>query len=322
MWAGVNSYFLYSLPESDQETILSALADAGVKTVRIFLTSFSPGGKGTTARGSTDLELDTCGDYNDSVLDQVDAMLPLLSKHGIRLLIAMHDRWNLDGTWGICDAYCQKYMGGSGKDLRAFYASEEAQAQFDKRLAHVARYESKTMGGRAWMDLPEVIYALEIQNEGQGTSNGIDQFSNPDWWCGRATALRAVMGDSQVKISTGGGQDFGHSILDNNFACKALDVIALHSYESDMGTIQKNLADAQNKAQAQGQVIIFEEFGVQGGKADFIAKVGALANSMGIPWMPWEVSNPSAKSDYEFWMDDSETWSALTKYAKAAVGSY
>ncbi|TPX78448.1 hypothetical protein CcCBS67573_g00294 [Chytriomyces confervae] len=319
MWAGVNSYFIYSLPPQDQEEILSELNKANIKTVRIFLTAFGKGGKGTTSVGSNDLEEHTCGEYDDSILSQVDAMMPLLVKYNIRLLIAMHDRWNLDGTWGTCDAYCQKYAGGPGKDLNSFFSNPEAQAQFDQRLAHIATHKNPYMGNRAWSDIPEAIYSFEIANEAQGTSNQYNQFSNPNWWCGRATALRSVIGASSVLISTGGGQNFEMSLGQENFECKALDIVAIHSYSGDMDDIRSNLEHAQEQGKKHGKIVIFEEFGLQSGKGDFIGKVAELCNSMGIPWMPWQVSNPTAWSDYEFWTDDKETWSALAKWAKLAV---
>ncbi|KAJ3242921.1 hypothetical protein HDU78_001058 [Chytriomyces hyalinus] len=316
LYAGVNCYFIYSLTQGTQIEILSALQQAGVKTVRIFLTSFNSGGKGTDAVGSSDLELYTPGNYDDSILGQVDALMPLLVQYGIRLSIAMHDRWNLDSTWGICDAYCSTYCNG-GSNLAGFYNSEAAQNSFDARLAHIVNHVNPRMGSRAWKDIPEAIFAFDIQNEGQGNSNIL----NADWWCGRATALRRVMGDSRVLIGTGGGQDFYPSLLTQNFECGALDIVAMHTYNNDINYVTSNLQNAASLANTYNKRIEFQEFGATGGgKSGWIGQVASLSNSLGIAWLPWEVSKPGIWNDYEFWTDDTATWSALTQNARVANG--
>ncbi|KAJ1533096.1 hypothetical protein HK405_000682, partial [Cladochytrium tenue] len=43
----------------------------------------------------------------------------------------------------------------------------------------------------------------------------------------------------------------------------------------------------------------------------------AYANTLGVPWMAWEVSLPSIYDDYEFWTDE-DVWSGLATYAGAA----
>ncbi|KAI8611914.1 glycoside hydrolase superfamily [Chytriomyces sp. MP71] len=334
MYAGVNCYFLYTFPTSTQRQILSALKTAGVKTVRIFLTSFSQGGKGTNSLGSTDLELFTVGKYDDSILSQVDALMPLMVEYGLRLDVTMHDRWNLDNTWGkvvlriqtiqsqwvmlgICDTYCQTYCNG-GSNLQGFYNNAVAQSAFDNRLAYIATHINPSMGNRAWKDLPEAIFSFSIQNEAQGTSNGVSQFTNADWWCGRATALRKVIGASKVLIGTGGGQDWSASLVTNNFACANMEVIGIHSYDGSINSIQANLQQAVNLSNTYGKRIIFQEFGTTGNKGAWITQVATVANGLGVPWSPWEVSSNSISNDYEFGTDDSEAWTALTTYALAA----
>ncbi|KAJ3239479.1 ATP-binding cassette sub- A member 5 [Chytriomyces hyalinus] len=317
LYAGVNCYFIYSLTRGSQIEILSALQQAGVKTVRIFITSFNSGGKGTDAVGSSDLELYSPGTYDDSVLGQIDELMPLLVQYGIRLSIAMHDRWNLDSTWGICDAYCSAYCNG-GSNLAGFYNNQAAQNSFDARLAHIVNHVNPKMGNRAWKDIPEAIFSFDIQNEGQGNTNIL----NADWWCGRATALRRVIGDSRVLIGTGGGQDFYPSLLTQNFECGALDIVAMHTYNNDINYVTSNLQNAASLANTYNKRIEFQEFGATGGgKSGWIGQVASLSNSLGIPWLPWEVSKPGIANDYEFWTDDTAAWGALTQYARAASGA-
>ncbi|KAJ3062912.1 hypothetical protein HDU98_001261 [Podochytrium sp. JEL0797] len=318
LWAGVNIYFLHTLPTATQHSVLAALQAAHIKTVRIFITSFWAGGKGTNSVGATDLEIDTVGSYNDAVLLQIDTLMSLVQAYDIKLMIALHDRWNLDSTWGICDAYCQKYA-SSGKDLSGFYNNAAAEDAFDARLAHIANHANALMGGKAWKDLSGAIYAFEIQNEGMGTSNGVNQLTNADWWCGRATALRKVMGaGSAVLVSTGGGQNFEQSLIPQNFACAAVDLVALHSYSSDIADVTANLKQAALLGKQNGKVVVFEEFGATSNKGSWISQVAKVSNSLGVPWMPWEVSSVTLSNDFEFWTDDTVTWAALASSAQAA----
>ncbi|ORY39939.1 hypothetical protein BCR33DRAFT_699688 [Rhizoclosmatium globosum] len=319
MFAGVNCYFIYSLQPTTQETILLALSSIKVQTVRIFITSFWQGGKGTDAVGSSDLELGTVGTYNDGVLQQIDALMPLLVKYGIKLQVTMHDRWNLDNTWGICDAYCQTFCSG-GSNLQGFYNNPVAAAAFDARISHILNHKNTKMGNRAWKDIPEAIHSFEIQNEGQGSSNGVNQFTNPDWWCSRAATVRQLLGQGNpILVSTGGGQDFFHSLIDQNFACKDIDIVAMHSYNNDINDVTYNLNLAAQLAQLNGKKVFFEEFGATSNKGSWIAQVATVANKLQIPWMPWQVSSVSINNDYEFWTDDYGAWTQFGQYAQAAL---
>ncbi|KAJ3234049.1 hypothetical protein HDU81_001746 [Chytriomyces hyalinus] len=316
MWAGVNFFFLHSLPTSTQTTVLSELKNAGAKAVRIFITTFYQGGKNTTSLGSEDLEMKAIGVYDDRILQQIDALMVLCVRYNIRLIIAMHDRWTLDGTWTICDAYCQAYKNVTDGNLRDFYSNPVAEAQFDNRLAHISRHQNALMGNREWKDIPEAIYAFEIENEGQGNK----QYSNRKWWCDRATALRTAIGSSQVLISTGGAQDIENSVTAENLMCSSLDIIALHSYSSNTTYLKEKLTVAQAEGKKNNKKIIFEEFGSPtiAGKVRIINAMGALCNSLKMPWLPWQVSSVSAQNDFEFWKDQGTVWAALTKNALAA----
>ncbi|KAJ3077274.1 hypothetical protein HDU98_004236 [Podochytrium sp. JEL0797] len=307
MFAGVNSYFLQTLPKKKQRTILAALQDAGVTVVRVFITSFNPNGKGTDSLGVDDLELGSVGIYNDYVLQRLDTLLSIVGGYGIQLIIVMHDRWNLDGTYNICDAYCQAFC-SDGNGLSGFYNNQDAFDAFDARLAYIAERKNPLMDNRMWKDIPEAILAFEIQNEAMGTGalDSRDQMTNPNWWCDRATTLRAVMSDSEVLIGTGGGQNFASSLVEQNFACADLDIIGLHSYSSDIGEVSDNLNLAQQMASQSNQMVYFEEFGAQSDKGSWITQVADVANSLGIPWLPWEVSSVSVTDDYEFWQDDAD----------------
>ncbi|KAJ3095051.1 hypothetical protein HK100_005932 [Physocladia obscura] len=310
MFAGVNSYFLHTLTQISQLEILSALQSAGVTVVRIFITSISAGGKDTDSLGATDLETDTIGFYNDAILSQIDQLIVNVIAHGIKLQITMHDRWSLDGTWNICDAYCKSFVSRSS-NLDDFYSGSNAQNAFDARLEHIVTHKNSFLADRAWMDISEGIYSFEIENEAFGSSS----ITNSDWWCARAQKLRTVIENSTILIGTGGGQDFAASLAIANFECSAIDVIGIHSYDNSISVFKSNLQDAYFLGAQHGKIVIMQEFGATSSKADWISAVANVCNSLNIPWLPWEVSTVSQYSDYEFGTNESQIWTALTDSA-------
>lgn len=54
-----------------------------------------------------DVEPDTVGVYNDTILERLDDLMQEVSARGIKLTVALHDRWSL-GCWRS-DAYQRKY---------------------------------------------------------------------------------------------------------------------------------------------------------------------------------------------------------------------
>ncbi|KAI9344008.1 glycoside hydrolase superfamily [Obelidium mucronatum] len=319
MWAGVNSYFMANLPEKEQRYLLSSLQAAGVTKVRIFVTQFGAGGKGTNASATPDLEMTTLGKYDDTALLAIDKLMSLVPEYGIKLIIALHDRWNLDSTWGTCDAYCQAFCkydkdkkactsaGGAG----TFYTDPTAKKFFDKRLDHIVNHSNKYMRWRPWAQISESIYAFEIQNEGQSTL----KMPNPNWWCERATKLKYQLSQNGILISTGGAQYPTDAMIDQNFQCKAIDVVAIHAFSDVAPLIPAVLGKAQNYS----KTVIFEEFGAQGqGQAPTIEHTAELSNFYRIPWMPWQVSTVTIPDDFEFSPSDTVTWEVLSRFAKAA----
>ncbi|ORY45178.1 hypothetical protein BCR33DRAFT_697308, partial [Rhizoclosmatium globosum] len=289
MWAGANSYFLANLPEADQRYVLSALQQAGITVVRVFVTQFKPNGKKTNAYGQPDLEMTTIGQYNDTALIYLDGLLSIVPDYGIKLIITFHDRWNLDSTYQVCDAYCLKYSRSKTDptkyDPAQFYTNNDAQQAFDNRVVHIINHQNAKMGNVAWKDLSQSIYAFEFQNEAMGAIN--PKLPNPDWWCARATNLRPLLPFNGIKIATGGGRDFEQSIIDQNFNCSAIDLVAIHSYDFPVDLVKV----AITKAIKSNKMIVFEEFGAlePENRESALSFVAGFANAHRIPWMPWEV---------------------------------
>ncbi|KAJ3074944.1 hypothetical protein HDU98_009719 [Podochytrium sp. JEL0797] len=306
MWAGANSYFIHNLPISEQESLLAALQQAGVTVVRVFITKFDQGGKGTDASGFPDLEMTTVGVYDDTALQAIDHLLSIVPNYGIKLIIAIHDRWNLDGAWGTCDAYCQSY-GASG-----FYTSSDAQAKFDARIAHVLNHKNAYMGNTPWSSLSNSIYAFDIQNEAESAIGS--SLPNPDWWCSRANTIKNLLPQgSPILISTGGNQNPTDAFISQNLNCPSIDIISVHTYGDVAPLIPQMVA-----AKKGGKVVVMEEFGAQGpAQASEIAYTAGLMNANGIPWMVWEVSSVTLANDFEF-SPTSSIWKTLSQYAHAA----
>ncbi|KAJ3073900.1 hypothetical protein HDU98_000359 [Podochytrium sp. JEL0797] len=322
MWAGANSYFIQSLPAAEQQFLLASLQQAGVTIVRIFITQFGQGSKGTNAIGTPDLEMTTIGVYDDTILTRIDYLLSIVPNYGIKLIIALHDRWNLDKAWGTCDAYCQAYCGPTsvvspGKctlpgGAATFYTSPTAQKQYDNRIAHILNHRNALLGNAPWFSLSNSIYSFNIQNEAESALGST--LPNPDWWCSRANAIKSLLPQgSPILVSTGGNQNPTDAFIPQALNCPAIDAITVHTY----GDVA-NLIPQMVSAQKGGKTVVMEEFGAQGAaQANEIAYAGGLMNKNCIPWMIWQVSSVTQPTDYEF-SPTSSIWSVFRQYALAA----
>jgi mannan endo-1,4-beta-mannosidase len=163
-------------------------------------------------------------------------------------------------------------------------------------------------------DIPEAILAFDIQNEGHMNT------VNPSWICDRATALRPRLSGNGILIGTGGGTDVGDSVIDQHFACGAIDVVGVHSY--DAGAWASRLGGIVSKARASGKRIIVEEFGQQGGdRASSLARQIADIRSFGVPWMVWQVTKPNLPDDFEVWATDGAAWPVLSSNGQQSLSA-
>lgn len=230
-WAGVNSFYLHALSSSDQDEVVGNLNDAGVKVVRIFLSSVDASAKGSSSIELLDLEQVEVGEYDDDILDRVDALMDKLRAQDMKLIVALHDRYSL-GCWAS-DAYVNKYdlpvtddCGTAANQPDNFYANSSAVADFDSRIRYVLAHKNPYFDNRMWSELDEVVYAFDVENEAQAYMNTRD----PSWMCGRAETIRSALGDSGILVGTGGGGAFGDSLEIDYFTCPSLDIVSVHSY--------------------------------------------------------------------------------------------
>eukprot|EP01117_Protostelium_nocturnum_P020664 TRINITY_DN9409_c0_g1_i1.p1 TRINITY_DN9409_c0_g1~~TRINITY_DN9409_c0_g1_i1.p1 ORF type:complete len:417 (+),score=108.99 TRINITY_DN9409_c0_g1_i1:381-1631(+) len=306
-WSGVNSYFLWALSESDRKAHLSALRDAGIKVVRIFIVRVNGGTKSTSASFTPDLEDIKVGNYQDGILNKIDLLMRDCKAYGIKLNLVMHDRYSL-GVWQK-DGYVAKY--GSAEK---FYTSSDAQRDYDKRIQHVLQHRNPYLGNTTWGQLTDVVWAFGIQNEGRGH---MQNFKQPwTWHCNRAKAMRPMI-NKKIYITTGGGADFSDSLQDAHFQCPDIDVIGLHNYGTSSDDVRKNVNTGISKAKQHGKKIIYEEYGAEGNnKAKVIGDQADVCNQLGVPFWPWEFVKAD-QSSYEYWTG-SGAWNTHVSKAKAA----
>ncbi|KAL8283497.1 hypothetical protein RQP46_005600 [Phenoliferia psychrophenolica] len=289
---GASSYYIHALPTTERLAILDALVEGGFSTVRVFIASVYAGNKGSNNIKVDDLEPNQIGTYDDTILTLVDQLMLECSSRGLKLVIALSDRYAL-GFWST-DAYALQLKivkpSTSGaqqvSDAKTFYTDSGAIKSFESRLKHIMEHVNDKMGGKKWKELSGVVYAFEPQNEPQGHMSLV----SPSWSCDRSSYLRSLLpASSPILISSGGGIDLATSLGSWATSCSSIDVISVHDY----GTDPKNTVPALVKARdgvAKGKVVMLEA---------------------GMPWMVWEVVKPGkGESDFEIWTDEP-AWGAL-----------
>ncbi|GIL74751.1 hypothetical protein Vretimale_2384 [Volvox reticuliferus] len=323
-FGGANSYYLYTYRTDDQVQVLDAMQAAGLKTLRIFISQMWANQKGSNNYAVADVE-NPVGVYNDNILSMIDTFMLRTQQRGIKLIIALHDRYSL-GCWSS-DAYVQKYRiptsidcgsRPTDNDLTAFYKSTAAAADMDRRFAHIVAHQNPNFGNRNWGSIPEAILGFDIQNEAQGHQlNGA--IPNRNWICERAAQLKPRLA-AGVLVHTGGGADIWDSALDEHFNCPYIDVVSIHGY--DARSWASALPPVIQKARSYGKRVIVEEFGSTGWstKAAGLKDQIAVFQNLGVPWMVWQVNKPNNYGDFEVFTDDTASWSVLSNGAKEATG--
>jgi len=323
-WAGSSLYYAPGLYQNDQEFLFSNLQQNGFKVLRVWLDGQSTATtKGTNIQSYPDLEPNTVGTFDDTVLELVDNLMLTAHQYGVKLMISMHS-WNaLAGG----DAYARWW--GTGD----FYEVQAAFDAFDNRLRHILNHNHTTLG-QPWSELSDYIFAFEAENEAM-IGNGQDYIAAHQYWqCDRATTIKSVLGDnSGILVTTGGESWLDESMQPDWFSCDALDVIAIHAYgpgDFDQGKISGYVQQATNA----GKMLIFQEWGAcyfntdnnncpSGSPLDPNTRAQNIQNwantisSAGVPWMYWQVlpnNDPHYGTDYEIGIND-QNWDTLSAVA-------
>ncbi|KAH7081004.1 glycoside hydrolase superfamily [Paraphoma chrysanthemicola] len=326
-WAGVNSYFLHAFKQPDRIAVLDAIKEAKLKTLRLFISQTAQNNKNTGSVEMPDIEPQEVGKYVDTQLVAIDQLMIEAKARGIKLIIAMHDRYQL-GCWGN-DTYVSKYKlpaidcaqkPASQNDVTWFYQDPSPIFDFDNRLTHILQHRNQLLpGAPQWKDLSDHIFSFNIQNEGQGHLRG-NVAPAPNWWCDRSKKMRGIMGSSPILISTGGGNEFPNSDIPQNWVCPTLDLIDIHSY-SGVSEFRNKAPIALQRAQAANKLVLFEEFGATGAnKANEVGQHIDVFNGLKVPWMIWQISKPgNGATDFEFWTNE-QTYEVVKQGSTKALG--
>ncbi|KAI9703504.1 MAG: hypothetical protein M1820_005808 [Bogoriella megaspora] len=301
-WGGSNLYFLHGLSNSDQDYYINTLASDGAKVVRLWATGLGSGcQKGSNIPTSIpDLEPDSIGTFNDTVLDALDGVLAKLVAKEIKAIISPHD----GNAFGLnsCDVYGKVYgCAKSNSAADSFYSSTTAKSQYDARMAHVLNYKSPS-SGKAWSQWNDAILAFDIQNE--PFQQAEDEASNndpSDWLCGRAGNMKLIINGSGVKLATGGiggDQSHGNNLMPKAIECSAIDLVSIHAYVGTANFWSSNLPNLESTAAFHNKLLYVEEWGVSTDYADDFNSQVAAINGAGVPWLYWQFTpGPDATQD-------------------------
>ncbi|KAK4055925.1 hypothetical protein OIO90_002918 [Microbotryomycetes sp. JL221] len=311
-WTGVSSYYLYAMEDGDRLEVLDAVKNAGFKVIRIFVAFVGHGNKGSNSIEVPDLEPNEVGSYDDTVLYKIDQLMYECKQRGLKLLIALSDRYAL-GYWST-DRYALQLnivkSGTSGvqkiANAASFYTNPWAIKMFDQRLDHIMKHKNDKLDGRTWAQLDDVVYAYEPQNEPQGHM----PMASESWSCDRAKHLKSLLSGSSIKISSGGGITTTDSLGAWAMQCDSFDIVSVHDYGTSAWTTANALADAKSKTSKE---VIMGEWGIAGpNKAQTIGEFVSAFKSKGIPQMYWQITKPGKCSiDFEVWTNEP-AWTALT----------
>eukprot|EP00755_Sulcionema_specki_P015208 Sspe_Gene.9600::Locus_3223_Transcript_2_2_Confidence_0.364_Length_3296::g.9600::m.9600 len=305
LWGGVNSHTLWSCSEEMQVKVLDAMQSVGAKVLRIVLRSTMDDNLCT---GVSDLEPRTPGTFDDTVLERVDSLMLKTFERGIRLIVALHDRWSLGCLRN--DAYTWKYSDlvkrtrnctSNPSNTSAWYHSEEAVQDIQRRGEHVLKHVHPCLN-RPWGELSDYILAFDPQHAAQWWSLPV----NPQWTCTVAAHLKK---HTAIPITTGGDA----SDIDELAKCPAISVLALHAFNPYLAAtvsheLKLGVAKVRGAALRHGKRWMVEEFRARG--ADLVGQYWALSQAFEVSsGTPWVLSSFGLGAD-DSWVDGEE-WGVI-----------
>lgn len=85
------NYYIPSLPDGDRAKMLDGMKDAGMKVLRTWISGHDAGQKGSSNAKTPDVESSKLGQYDDTILKQIDQLMVEAHDRGIKLLIGEWD---------------------------------------------------------------------------------------------------------------------------------------------------------------------------------------------------------------------------------------
>jgi mannan endo-1,4-beta-mannosidase len=200
--------------------------------------------KKSSARFVPDVEPITPGVYNETILELMDVLMYKAYNRGIKLLIAMHDRYAL-GCWNT-DAYATEFKlptvvscGSQYNIPLRFYRDANVIAVYDQRIKHVLTHKNPYFNNRTWGSIGEAIYAFDVQHSSQANFP-VTAVRNATWLCGRAKNMKSYLSNG-ILIASGGSEDYANSLYEPIFQCPHIDIVSLRDGSNDPNYIGEYL---------------------------------------------------------------------------------
>ncbi|CZT23756.1 uncharacterized protein RCC_09470 [Ramularia collo-cygni] len=332
-FAGSNLYYAAGLSTDEQKTLFTGLQEADVQVLRVWLDGETSPQKGTKFTSYPSLEGQNPEKYDDTVLNNLDGFMANAHDYGIKLIVSFYSYNALrpDENGNHQDFYGTYY--GTGY----FYSDPQAITYYKNRIAHVMSHVNPN-NGKTWAESSEYIFAFETQNEADHDDKNTDALIA--WQCEIAGAIKSNLnGSTDILTTTGGSSYVGDSVRDAYFSCDALDMIAIHAYDTNNDLTTGNLAKYVTNAVKNNKKLIMQEWGIcyyntdnkncfKGDKQDSGTRDSLIKTyydniaQAGLPAMYWEIV-PNAVphgGDYDFEIGiGQENWEAYKEAVQAAL---
>eukprot|EP00475_Leptophrys_vorax_P015703 TRINITY_DN21_c0_g1_i1.p1 TRINITY_DN21_c0_g1~~TRINITY_DN21_c0_g1_i1.p1 ORF type:complete len:392 (+),score=100.27 TRINITY_DN21_c0_g1_i1:385-1560(+) len=334
MFAGANTWFIHTQSYDTRHKVMAALQQLGMRVIRVFVREFKDTNyvdyvSDTDSKPVQDVEVQGGSGYDDDVLGLIDVLMTEVVQYNLKLIICMHDRWNMHAWQNIDDVYVKEYgVNINGGAFERFYTDENwAMPQFNRRLQHVLNHENPLMGNRTWGNIPEAVYAFENGNEEMwGANVGDDTYGT--WHCNRAKVIRALVPEGNGILIGSGGHDINKGFqIDSLYNCPEMDLITVHDYHAARGVDE--LKGYIDYGKQRGKTVVVGEFGCDAqkdaggsytGRRDCIEASVKNYEAAGMPWVYWSVVGHTT-INREIWTDDP-TWAMWQKYISARTSQF
>jgi endo-1,4-beta-mannosidase len=307
VWGGANQCELWFQPAPRRHRQLSAMRDAGLRVLRIFLGHREESRWWEDPPDAYTFE-EPIGFFHEEEFRMVDQLIAECRQLGIRLIITLGVPANYFAEFGDWD----------------FYTSGTAQRAYLNRIRQcLLRIHSQW--DIMWKDIDDVIWAWEIANE-PGINLKNKNSHSPEettrvlrsWLALCATTISAIDPDTLISLGTAGysryyGLNCGDDLQDLGDIPNA-GIYTLHFYGGDL---RQWIHDAKTVTVPHGKLLIVEEFGNQ-------RKVGQeeltktyryvidVCHAEAVPWMFWQLGH---RKDGESWsiMSDDPVWQKVVQ---------
>ena len=233
-------------------------------------------------------------------MDLLDATISKLAAAGMKVIISPHDGNAVGSGTQRADVYGKKWPGDS------YYTSSDAAKAIDNRLSWILNYKSPS-SGKVWKEWSDAIAGFDVENEPFQFANGLCKAGDKaGWLCGRAQHMRQELGESPIKIGTGGigGDDSkGCTMMQSALDCDAVDMISVHRYAGNEanGQNKNEWSSELNKYLGQTKKLVYvEEFGSQSDSSDQSQEYPLQTtdiNSAKVPFLYWQLL-PKKQCDF------------------------